>query len=72
MEDAHTAVLGGIGIADGATAVGAAIVDEQELEVGMTLSQDAVYTTLERARGLVYGDDDGEHVGCCFEAVMGL
>lgn len=61
MEDAHTTILGGILIADGSTAIGTAVIDKQELEVGMGLGQKAIDTTTEGLLGLIYGDDDGYH-----------
>ena len=62
MEDAHTAILGGIAIADSATIVGATIVDEQQLKVGVALSQDTINATVDVFFRFVDGDDDAYHV----------
>ena len=47
-------VGGGVAVADGAGAVGAAIVDEQQLPIGIGLRNDAVDAPLEPLLGIIY------------------
>ena len=63
VKDFYTGVLTGVEVADGAAVVGAAVVDEDEFEVCIGLSQEAVDATVQVALGFVDGDDDADAGG---------
>ena len=51
-------------VTEGTRVVGAAVVDEQDLQIGGRTGQGAVHRAAQRGRGPVAGDDDGNAHGC--------
>ena len=54
----HPGVLGGVAVAEGAGAVGAAVLHQQQLKIRVLLVQDAVHTAGEGLFGPIDRDDD--------------
>lgn len=59
-------VGGGVLVADSAAAVTAAVVDEEELEVGEGLGEDGVDAAAEPALGIIYRNYDGNNSHRCY------
>ena len=64
MQRPNARVCGGQFVTECARVVGAAVVDEQDLQIGGCAGQGTVHRAAQRGRGPVAGDDDGNAHGC--------
>ena len=66
VDDLHPGVPGGIAVAEGAAAVGAAVVHKDELKIGKGLAQQALGTGGQAVLHLVHRHDDAHSRAFCF------